>query len=78
MPYYDYRCPAHGVFEMRRPMDSADSAPCPQCSGSAERMLSAPYIAGSGSSDVNPYCEPQGCATPMAGGCGMGGCGHVH
>lgn len=83
MPYYDYRCPSCGVFEQRRPMDQSDNAECPTCKQTAARMLSAPFIAGSGASyEVASGCgaTDMGCGAGMSsgGGCGMGGCGHVH
>jgi putative FmdB family regulatory protein len=42
MPIYEYECPEHGLFEELRPMQrSSEDAPCPQCDGSAPRVLSA-------------------------------------
>ena len=77
MPYYDYRCPSCGVFEQRRPMDQADSTECPTCKQTAARMLSAPHIGGGSSGSA--YEAGPACGAPsMGGGCGMGGCGHVH
>lgn len=47
MPAYDYRCSVcHSQFESRHKLTAA-APPCPQCGGSAVRViLSAPAIHG--------------------------------
>ncbi|MEZ4503283.1 MAG: zinc ribbon domain-containing protein [Dehalococcoidia bacterium] len=42
MPIYEYYCAdCHGVFEqLRRLRDANDVAPCPECDGDSERVLS--------------------------------------
>ena len=77
MPYYDYRCPDCGPFDCRRPLaESALPGTCPICGKESPRMLSAPHVAGSSSAE---YAGPGGgTGFPTGGGCGSGGCGHMH
>jgi putative FmdB family regulatory protein len=45
MPLYSYCCEQCGTFEDWRKMSqSADSALCPQCGGSARRAIEAPFL----------------------------------
>jgi putative FmdB family regulatory protein len=42
MPLYEYECPDHGVFEEPRPIaESAADSTCPDCLGTARRIVSA-------------------------------------
>jgi len=39
--FYQYRCPKHGLFEMRRPMSECKlSGICPQCGKESPRRFS--------------------------------------
>src|SRR6266568_1582763 len=50
MPKYDYRCTACGVvYEKREGFDAPALQDCPECSGSARRVLTAPAIVFKGS-----------------------------
>lgn len=42
MPIYEYQCPSCGrEFELMRPMSQAgETAPCPNCGTSSERLVS--------------------------------------
>ncbi|MBW0000583.1 MAG: zinc ribbon domain-containing protein [Verrucomicrobia bacterium] len=45
MPIYEYRCDQHGVFEITRPLGTAQrSATCSVCGSEARRVFSAPMI----------------------------------
>lgn len=46
MPVYEYACPDCGIFPQFRSMNARnDPARCPQCSGVAARVVSAPHLA---------------------------------
>jgi putative FmdB family regulatory protein len=50
MPIYDYQCPRHGLFELRRPMSrSGEAAACPECGQHSARTVSAPHLRTLGS-----------------------------
>ena len=50
MPRYDYRCNDCGnVYEKREGFDAPALQACPECSGSARRVLTAPAIVFKGS-----------------------------
>lgn len=45
MATYQYRCDAHGPFDVRRPIGTAPSAvTCPRCDGASARMFTAPML----------------------------------
>ncbi len=50
MPIYEYRCPdcAH-EYEKREGFDAPAAQKCPQCSGTAQRVIHAPPIVFKGS-----------------------------
>ena len=46
MAFYDYRCDADGVFEIRRPLGTAPaSIACPVCNLDASRVFATPMLA---------------------------------
>jgi putative FmdB family regulatory protein len=50
MPRYDYRCGACGtVYEKREGFDAPSVQVCPECSGTARRVLTPPAIVFKGS-----------------------------
>jgi putative FmdB family regulatory protein len=75
MPLYDYRCTGCGDFRQARPMaESGAPGVCPVCGAPSERVITAPFLAGSNAT-------PSG-ARPtdrIARPCGHGhGCSHAH
>ena len=45
MATYLYRCPEHGIIQVRRPMGSAPSQhDCPSCDRTATRVFTAPGL----------------------------------
>jgi len=61
MPFYDYHCERCGPFRVLRPMrESAGSAACPQCAIAADRVFTAPFLAGRGGRDPAPMRDPFG------------------
>jgi putative FmdB family regulatory protein len=45
MPLYEYKCPAHGQFDLLRPAaDFAAAGECPVCKIACPRIMSAPNI----------------------------------
>lgn len=45
MPVYEFRCDQSHVHELALPMTSSQrTAQCPQCGGSARRLISAPGL----------------------------------
>ena len=45
MALYEYRCPAHGPFEVMHPLGTApDTAACKVCGEPASRAITAPRI----------------------------------
>ena len=45
MAKYQYRCVLDGVFDVSRPIGTAESrAPCPVCNSEAVRVFSAPML----------------------------------
>jgi putative FmdB family regulatory protein len=76
MPLYDYRCGNCGDFRAFRSMaHSSEPRACPVCHATAERVLSAPFLAGGSDS-----ASPQNNARPGVSWrkqCGFG-CSHSH
>lgn len=45
MATYEYRCDEHGVFDQSLPLGTApESAACPACGSTAQRVISAPMV----------------------------------
>ncbi|GBD16322.1 hypothetical protein HRbin26_01218 [bacterium HR26] len=45
MPLYEFTCPAHGPFELRRPFSQASApAHCPRCGELARRVFTSPNV----------------------------------
>ena len=40
MPNYEFKCPEHGIFEVRQPMMAKHEAVCPTCKRPAQRVFS--------------------------------------
>lgn len=78
MPLYDYHCERCGSFRLMRPMaDSASSQPCPDCSNTSERVLSAPFLGGGGALTRPAGTAPGQTRVPWRAACGFG-CTHAH
>lgn len=77
MPLYDYRCGTCGDFREMRPMrESSLPQACPVCNAAAERLLSAPFLAGGDTSrSAQPHTHAAG--TSWRHQCGFG-CTHAH
>lgn len=79
MPLYDYRCESCGDFRASRPMAQSNAAqPCPACGARSERMLSAPFLAGSGDPAFRFAQRPSGSQrVSWRSACGFG-CTHAN
>lgn len=44
MPLYDYECAQCGVVEVLAPSQNSAPVPCPACSRSMRRLMSAPHV----------------------------------
>ncbi len=77
MPFYDYACAACGEFRAIRPM-AESSAPqaCPGCAAPCARVLSAPFLAGHGSSSGKPQGGDGQAPVRWRTACGFG-CSHA-
>jgi len=42
MPTYDYRCTAHGYFELHQAMSKHASAECPECGIHCDQVMTRP------------------------------------
>ena len=40
MPIYEYKCPVHGLFEGRKPVDERAIGFCPQCGVACQQLMS--------------------------------------
>jgi putative FmdB family regulatory protein len=77
MPFYDYRCASCGDFRLLRHLSEAGTSPmCPGCGLRSEKVLSAPFLAGS---DAGRWRAPNNSSTPgrvrWRSACGFG-CTH--
>ncbi len=69
MPTYEYQCQSCKNDFTAMHKISENAPPCPQCGAEeVKKKLSAPAVHGGGHKST---------PTP-SGGCGMGGCGHMH
>lgn len=70
MPTYDYQCNScqHEFTVMHKISEPAPH--CPHCDGEAKKKLSAPAVKCANHKSPSPG--------GFGGGCGMGGCGHMH
>jgi putative FmdB family regulatory protein len=76
MPLYDYRCVSCGDFREFRPMgESRAAGVCPVCGASSERVIAAPFLAGSDSASRAGH-RPDG-RIGFGHACGHG-CSHSH
>jgi putative FmdB family regulatory protein len=72
MPLYDYRCVSCGDFREFRPMaESNKSRMCPVCGAPSERLIAAPFLAGSNSNSQTTHRRNDQTSIRRA-------CGHAH
>lgn len=78
MPLYDYHCSSCGDFREFRPMRES-SAPrgCPVCRAPAERLLSAPFLAGKDNNNGSSQQHNNQTGASWRHQCGFG-CSHAH
>jgi putative FmdB family regulatory protein len=78
MPLYDYRCLSCGDFREFRPMwESGTTRLCPVCGATSDRVISAPFLAGSHSG--GDMARRRGRSPGASHACGHGhGCSHWH
>ncbi|MDE2253030.1 MAG: zinc ribbon domain-containing protein [Betaproteobacteria bacterium] len=76
MPIYDYSCKKCGNFREMLPMtESGVSRRCPICGDFAERMFSAPFLAGMSANGRNERPRNDPTRVPWRTACGFG-CAH--
>lgn len=64
MPVYEFRCEQSHVHELVLPMSSdSRSAICPQCGGSAQRLISAPGLSRANSARARLIEATEGTAS---------------
>ena len=51
MPFYDYECEEHGVFEVFQSMTEDHKAECPKCGGGGRRIFTPSALHGLPSQD---------------------------
>lgn len=80
MPMYDYNCCGCGVFSALRPLSEyLDPMPCPNCGGSADRIITAPSLACMSASNRTAWERNERSAhEPRRSSCSSGSCGHAH
>ena len=69
MPFYDYECTNHHVFELKQPFTAEPVAPCPTCYLPAKRLISLVPVHFKGSGFyVNDYGRKQEASTSKTDG----------
>ncbi|BAM04934.1 zinc ribbon domain-containing protein [Phycisphaera mikurensis] len=77
MPRYDFDCPAHGTFEVQRPIArSGAKCACPRCGADATRLFASPMTRKMAPSQITAHDRNEKSAhAPHV--CGSG-CSHKH
>ena len=79
MPFYDYECTNHHVFELKQPFTAEPVATCPTCHLPAKRLISLVPVHFKGSGFyVNDYGRKQEASTSKTNGEGKDGKGDAN